>query len=230
MGQDPNQIRQNIEGTRADMGATLDEIEDRVSPRRVITRRQQRLRDRWDVVRIRVMGEYEEPTPYQATLSSGGGSNVDQVKDSAQQAKESAKQAPERVRQQTQGNPLVAGAVAFGAGVLAASLLPPTRQEQQAATALQEKAEPLKQQAKQTASEVGSQVADQAKGAKDHLTEQARESADLVKNEAQAQKEDVRGEASARAEDVKREADSSAEEVKGHAQSSAQNVKGNQGS
>ena len=54
--ENPQQIRQEIEQTRADLSITLDEIGDRVSPGRIVQRRKDRVRGRWDDLRTRVMG------------------------------------------------------------------------------------------------------------------------------------------------------------------------------
>ena len=59
------------------------------------------------------------------------------AKDGAQQvatrAAEEIRDAPDLIQQQTQGNPLAAGLIAFGTGLLLATLFPPTEAEQRAA-------------------------------------------------------------------------------------------------
>jgi uncharacterized protein YjbJ (UPF0337 family) len=101
------------------------------------------------------------------------------------------------IQQQTQGNPLAAGLVAFGAGMLLATLFPPTEAEQRAASAVQDRVEPLKDQAL----EVGREV-------KDHLQESARESAQQVKETATEATQEVKQQAKSSAEKVKGQADS----------------------
>ena len=246
MGEDPNQIRRDIESTRADMGATLDEIGDRVSPGRIVERRKERVRDRWQSVRTRVMGEPDDAYPsypgaYTAGSSSTGGSTLTNIKEGAsgaagsvQGAAQSAAQtvagAPQQAAQAARGNPLVAGAVAFGAGLLAAAALPSTKAEQNAASTLQEKAEPLTDQVKQVADEVKSNVADVAKDAASQLTDQAKQAADEVKSEAQSSAADLSDQAKSSVDDVKTSAQESAAVVKDDAQSSAQAVKDSAGS
>ena len=225
MGQEPQQIRQNIEATRTDMGVALDEIEDRVSPSRVVARQQQRMRDRWHGVRIRVMGSYDEAAMQSRSARQHGSSQVDDLKGSAEDAKDAAAQAPQQVLEQTQGRPLVAGAVAFGLGVLAASLFPASQEEKRAVETLQDRSEGVKQDLKESANKVGSEVADAAKDATQQLTDQANESTERVKDEAQHQTEQVRQEAAARTEDVKSDAQSSTDEVKDHTRSATQSVR-----
>ncbi len=242
MGEDPTQIRHDIERTRADMGATLDEIGDRVSPGRIVERRKQRVRDRLQSVRTRVMGSPDEYTypqyaggdVYSAYGESSSGSRLSGVTEGVSNLagglKDTVSNAPQQVRQSTQGTPLLAGALAFGAGLLASTLLPPTEPEQKAAAALQDKAQPLKEQVKQAASEVGSTVADTAKQAGEELKEQAQESAELVRSEAQSRAQDVKDEAQSRADEVKQQAQESAQEVKENTKSSTESVNEGSGS
>ena len=81
--------------------------------------------------------------------------------------------APDTVVQQTQGNPLVAGAVAFGVGVLMASVFPATAKEQEVAEQLKDKAQPLADDLKETGQEIA-----------EHLKEPAREAVESVKQAA----------------------------------------------
>jgi soluble cytochrome b562 len=116
------------------------------------------------------------------------------VAGSIQEGAQQVREAPEMVQRQTQGNPLAAGLVAFGAGMLLATLFPPTGAEQRAASAVQERVEPLKEQALEAGREM-----------KDDLQGTARESAQQIKETAT---EATQG--------VKQQAQSSAEKVKEH--------------
>jgi gas vesicle protein len=113
------------------------------------------------------------------------------------------REAPEMIQQQAQGNPLAAGLVAFGAGMLLATLFPPTEAEQRAASAVQERAEPLKDQALGAGREM-----------KDHLQQSAQESAQQVKETAKGAAQEVKDQAQSSAEGVKEDAKSSAESIK----------------
>ena len=92
-------------------------------------------------VRDRVMG----------TASSAGHA----IGDTAGGTVDTIKGTPDAVVQQTQGNPLVAGAVAFGVGVLMASVFPASAKEQEVADQLKDKAQPLADDLKQTGQEIG---------------------------------------------------------------------------
>jgi ElaB/YqjD/DUF883 family membrane-anchored ribosome-binding protein len=159
MGQSAEELRRDIEYTRQDLGETLDAIGDRVSPGRMVERRKNKVVNGLSSVRDRVMG----------TASDAGHS----VGDTAGSAVDTIKGAPDTVVQQTQGNPLVAGGIAFGVGVLLASVFPATAKEQQVADQLMDKAQPLADDLKQT----GQQIAE-------HMKEPAREAVESVKQAA----------------------------------------------
>jgi hypothetical protein len=57
------------------------------------------------------------------------------------------RQAPRRAKRKTQGNPLAAGVIAFGLGMLVSSLIPSSEKEREAVSQLQENLEPVKEKA-----------------------------------------------------------------------------------
>jgi ElaB/YqjD/DUF883 family membrane-anchored ribosome-binding protein len=210
VGTSPDQVRADIEATRDRLSHNVDTLADRTSPKRMMRRRTDRVRSAATGLRHRVMG----------VASDTGGQAGDRTRQAAQSAQESAgqvgeavKQAPEQAIRQTQGNPLAAGLIAFGAGLLAASLLPESQAEQQAASriadqaseaiepvkqAATESAQHLKEDATQTAKQAAEQVRDsaadsarttrdEARGQATEVTEQARESGQQVADEARRQ-------------------------------------------
>lgn len=95
--------------------------------------------------------------------------------------------APHMVARQTRGNPLAAGVIAFGVGLLAASLLPETGAEKRAGVAVADRADGLVEMAKETgrefaddlsgtAREAAHQVKETARDAAEHTAAQAKES------------------------------------------------------
>lgn len=90
-------------------------------------------------------------------------------------------------RQQTEGNPMAAGLVAFGVGWLVSSLLPASDREVEAARRAQEKAKehggPVAEQAKQVAAEVGENLKGSAAEAVEQVKGHAQEAAQTVKDE-----------------------------------------------
>ena len=159
MGQSAEELRREIEYTRDDLGQTLDAIGDRVSPGRIVERRKNRVVNGLTSVRDRVMG----------TASDAGHA----IGDTGRRHRRHAQRGPDAVVQQTQGSPLVAGAVAFGVGVLMASVFPATAKEQEVADQLKDKAQPLADDLKQTGQEIA-----------EHLKEPAREAVESVKQAA----------------------------------------------
>lgn len=192
MGKSADEVRADIEDTRRDMSETIDAIADRTSPQRVIRRRRERMATGLRSMKDRVMGQAD--TAYGST-----GGQVRSLSESAQERAgglaEQARQAPDMVVQQTQGNPLAAGMIAFGAGLLAASLVPPSEAEQRLAGKLSEHAQPLQDEVRQA----GQQVAEDLKG-------KAREGAEHVKSRAQDAAETVQQDARSSAEEVKAQA------------------------
>lgn len=192
MGQNPDELRRDIEQIRDGLGDTLDAIGDRVSPGRVLERRKNRAVQGIQSVRDRVMGTASDAT---SSLGTTTGSAMDTVRD-----------APNAVRHQTQGSPVAAGAVAFGVGFLAAAIFPPSRSEQHAVQGLMDKAEPLKDELTAAAKDVAQNVKGAAQDAVedvksvaadskqavtesvregvDSTTSSTRQAADTVKNEA----------------------------------------------
>lgn len=78
----------------------------------------------------------------------------DAVKHAAHQAGRSAREAPDRITRQTEGSAVAAGIIAFGAGVLAAALLPATDAEEHVGAQLGEHSDELLAPVKQTAQDV----------------------------------------------------------------------------
>jgi len=199
------ELRHDIERIRDDLDTTLDALGERVSPRRIAQRRKDAVKSRVTRVRTAVMGSAQQTTGQTRQAASSAKESAQQA---AGKAADQVRQAPEMIQQQAQGNPLAAGLVAFGAGMLLATLFPPTEAEQRAASAVQERVEPLKDQALEAGREM-----------KDHLQESARQSAEQVKETASEATQEVKQQAQSSAEQVKDQAKSSTEEVKGQVES-----------
>jgi len=205
VGQSAEELRRDIERTRDDLGGTLDAIGDRVSPGRIMQRRTSAVRDRFTSVKDSIMGSATD------AYSSATGSVQDAghgMADRASSAASTVTDTPQLVKRQTQGNPLAAGIIAFGGGLLLASVLPSSRAEQRAATNLQDHLEPLKDKA----IEAGQQM-------KESLQETAQSAAQEVKQTAQSAAEEVKQGAQSSASDVKDQAQSAAGQVKDQATS-----------
>jgi ElaB/YqjD/DUF883 family membrane-anchored ribosome-binding protein len=170
MGQDTEQLKREIETTRADMGATLDAIGDRVSPGRVVERKKNKLVLTGRSLKDRVMGVAGDAPSHIAHTAE---SARDAVAGAATQATDAARQTSDAVIHRTEGAPMVAGAIAFGAGFLLAASLPASQAEVDASARLVESLEPVKEDLSDTAREIA-----------EHLKEPAMEAAQNVKDAA----------------------------------------------
>lgn len=157
MGESAEELRRDIDRTREHMTMTVDAIEDRVMPGRIIQRRTNRVRAGVGSVRDAVMGA---PEQVRGLVSEGASSAAGDVGELSQ-----------RVQARAGGNPFAAGLIAFGAGMLAATLIPPSDAEQQAASKARQAAEPLVEPLHDAAHEV-----------LDHAREHGQEALDTVKD------------------------------------------------
>jgi ElaB/YqjD/DUF883 family membrane-anchored ribosome-binding protein len=138
MTSDPEQLRRDIEATRLELGADVEALNAKVNPGEAVQRRAQQVRDVATDLKDRVMGSAASSA--KAGVRSTASEAADAVERSASatgemasSAADAVRSAPQRVQRQAQGNPLAAGLIAFGAGWLISTLLPPTRQEEKLA-------------------------------------------------------------------------------------------------
>lgn len=187
MAERTTELRHEIADTRERMTGTVDAIGDRVSPSRVAERRWASVRGSVTRTRHRVMGAPSSTSSSSSpSTASGDRSRLAEVGSSASDTASSAVSsvrdqvghAPERVQEGTQGNPLAAGAIAFGLGVLVGSLAPATKEEADLAG---QAMEPLQDQAK----EIGQQVAETAKSDAQEAVEATKEAASDAATEVQ---------------------------------------------
>jgi hypothetical protein len=178
MGQDVEELRTDIERSREDLGGTLDAIGDRISPGRMMSRQRNRALSGWHSVRDRVMGTVADAGDRASDL---GSSVTDRV-------------GPEAVRRQAEGSPLAAGLVAFGLGVVTAAVFPPTEVEERMASAVKDKAEPLKAGVMDAGREVVDDLKQQASDAGRELNETATDAAGQVADRAKSAAADIRQE------------------------------------
>jgi hypothetical protein len=179
MGQEPDELRRDIERRRDELGDTIDAIGDRVSPGRIIERRRNRMADGVRGLRDRVMG----------TVSAG----TESAGDVAASVREHV--GPDAVRQQTVGSPLGAGLVAFGVGFIVAAAFPPTGPEIAAADRATDALQPAKDAALEAARNVADDVkqgaADAAQTVKSNVTDAAGAVVDDAKHQTAATKQDA---------------------------------------
>jgi hypothetical protein len=186
MGQESEELRADIERRRESMTGTIDAIEDRVVPGRIIERRRQAARAWVGGVRDRVMGPPQ-------TLNQQASAATGRMEESMSKMTEKISDAPAQLQQATAGSPLIAGAVAFGVGALIAAVLPETEPERRAVRAMQ----PQVAAATDALKDAGQHALETAKGSaqeaagelKESASDHARQVADQAKNAGQEVKE-----------------------------------------
>jgi len=100
--------------------------------------------------------------------------------------------APGQLKYRTQGNPLAAGLIAFGAGLLVSSLIPASQKEREAADALKSAAEPLTTELTDAAKQVAEGLKAPAQEAVENVKATAADATDHLKADGQAAVEDVK--------------------------------------
>ncbi len=210
----PEEIRRDIERTRSELSSNVDALTEKVSPARVVERRVESARGAITGVKDKVMGSSEsngcggDPKMSSAASSASAASGAaSSVAGAASSVANTASGAPQVARARTQGNPLAAGLMAFGAGWLISSLLPASEPEQQAAVAIKDKAsehsDKLTAPLKAAAQEVGENLREPAQQAAESLKTTATEAAATVKDDAQAAKSDLTDQAKQSTDNVK---------------------------
>ena len=185
MGQEPSQIRQEIEDTRAEMGETVDALAYKTD---VKTRVKESIADKRDRLIDQVQGTTHrvgDATP-----------DTEQVKDGARQVVGVA-----------QENPIGLALGGLAAGFLAGMMLPSTRMED-------ERVGPIADQVKETAVETGQEALDRGREVAAQVAEQAVEGAkevgqqavDTAKEAGREQGEELKDSARESAEEVKERA------------------------
>ena len=185
MGTTEAELKREAETQRSRMGDTLDAIGDRLSPERMVERRKAAIGQRLSHAKEAVMGSphYLEPV-------------TQRVKDSASGTVDAVKHAPEAVSEQTRGNPIAAGLVAFGAGMLFATVLPKTEVEKRVAREAQPMLDSAMHEAKEAGRELAQDVKDKTTDAADEVKSSAEQATERVRIDARQATEEVKNEAS----------------------------------
>jgi hypothetical protein len=162
---DPDEIRADIERTRAALSDDVDDLAESVKPKSVARRQVDKVKDAAGSLKDRVMGSDDDDYSSSSTVGDKASAAKDAVTDRAYSAKdavtdkayaakdtvsekasdaaEAVSEAPAALKRRTQGNPLAAGVIAFGLGMLVSSLITSSEKERQAVSQLQENLEPV---------------------------------------------------------------------------------------
>ena len=212
---DPDEIRADIERTRAALSDDVDDLAESVLPKNVAQRQVDKVKEAASSVKERVMGSDDDDYSASAVgtvsdkayaakeaVADRGYAARDTVSDKASDAREAVRQTPRRMRRKAQGNPLAAGVIAFGLGMLVSSLIPSTEKEREAVSQLQENLEPVKEKASEVARDIGEGLKPAAQDAAESIKTTAREGVESVKQRGQSAAADVTDQAQASKETV----------------------------
>jgi gas vesicle protein len=206
MGQDAQQLRREIASTRDDLGQTMDAFEDRVSPSRIIERRKSRIKESVSNFSSKVMGNIDYAkgavTHTAGDIKAGAEDKITNAQQTIGDTTDMAGEARQAALGQTQGAPLVAGALAAGIGFVASVIFPGTKAEGQAAQRVAEAAQPLVDEVKESGGEIASTLKEQGQQSAEQLRESAAQHAREVKDTAQQVAGDVKSDAKQTASDA----------------------------
>jgi gas vesicle protein len=173
------------------MAETLEAIGDRLSPERVVERRKAAVWQRFRRVRESVMGspDYEEPTAQAAREKAAAAASS--AADTARTMAGKVQHAPEAVSNTTAGNPLAAGLIAFGAGLVLATAFPTTQTEQHLLDQAQPQIDRAKDELRDAGQQLSGDVRDEAKRAIEQTTSSGKEAVSAVADEARSSAQTV---------------------------------------
>jgi uncharacterized protein YjbJ (UPF0337 family) len=204
---DPDEIRADIERTRAALSDNVDDLAESVKPKNVAGRQVGKVKEAASNLKDRVMGSDDDDYSGSAVGTVGGkaSSAKDTVSEKASDARDAVRQAPSRMKRRAQGNPLAAGMIAFGLGMLVSSLIPSTEKEREAVSQLQENLEPVKEKASEVAQDMAENLRQPAQEAAESVKAAATEGVENVKQEGQSAAADVKDQAQASKETVQQQ-------------------------
>ena len=192
MGQNSEELTTtpaDIAATGSNLSRDIDELTDTVSPARVVDRRKAAARNRLGSVKERLMG----------SASSAGGSVSGAASNATGSVSDTASSALDSVGSRAQGNPLAAGLVAFGAGMLISALIPASQKEAElaksAVDAAKEHGQPVLDEAKSVGQQMGQDLKESAADSAQQVKASAQESVENVKQEGQTSAETVKQDA-----------------------------------
>ncbi|GIM94015.1 DUF3618 domain-containing protein [Paractinoplanes toevensis] len=193
MAQEPDRLRQDIENTRARMTRDVDLLAEKTSPTKVAQRR-------WNTVKEKVMGSTDHARHAAGDSASSAVSTVqdkasqlgDVASEKAHDAADAVRNAPQAVATRTQGNPLAAGIIAFGVGMLAATLIPVTDVEKRAGQQLKDNSGELTDKVKDIAADLKDDLSSTVQHAAGEVKATATDAAQTTKDQAQSSAQDVK--------------------------------------
>jgi uncharacterized protein YjbJ (UPF0337 family) len=199
MAEEPDRLRQNIENTRASLTRDVDLLAEKTSPAKVAQRR-------WTSVKEKVMGTTEHARHAAgdtASSAAGAASSAagavqekashlsDAAGEKAHDAADAVRSAPGAVAARAQGNPLAAGIIAFGVGMLAATLIPVSDTERRAGQQLKDNSGDLTDRVKSVATEVKDDLSGTVQQAAAEVKDTAQDAVQTTKEQARSSTQDA---------------------------------------
>ena len=178
----PEELRTEIEQTRANLSQNVNALGEAVTPGAIARRQVDKVKGAGVGVKDKIMGSADDARSSVSGSASGLGDSAGNMAGNAQQS----------ARRKTQGNPLAAGLIALGAGWLVGSLLPASEKERQAAATVKEKAQPVVSEAQSLAKDAAQNLQQPAQDAVDSVKATAQDAAETVKSEGQTASQDVK--------------------------------------
>ncbi|MGW4502361.1 DUF3618 domain-containing protein [Micromonospora sp. NPDC004336] len=234
MSNDPDRIRWEIENTRNELSSDVDALADKVNPRRIAGDRVGQARGAFTRAREKVMGVQSDGHGVGQRMSHAAGQRMsqasgsarafgeqsrEQVSHAATSVRDEARSLGQQSREHAQGNPLAAGLIAFGAGLLVSSLIPPSRPERhwagQAREMVSEHSDQLRAQAghlreqagqmgREMGHEMGHNLREPAQHAARAVGSTAVHGASAVREQGRSAAHQVQGQAHEAADDLRR--------------------------
>ena len=193
---DPDRLRNQIEHTQRNLSTDVDMLAEKVTPTKVVHRKMDRARRAVSSMRDRVMGSTSDSaSSAKQQLSDTASTVADSATSVAEGVVSTARETPQAIRRGTEGNPIAAGLIAFGAGWLLSTLAPPTKPEQeladQATSWAREHSGPVKEELGQVAEEMKENLREPVEHAVESVKSTTADAAGTVKDDARSAAGDV---------------------------------------
>jgi hypothetical protein len=214
MTNNPDQIKAEIEITRAELSRDVDALAESVRPGNVARRQKNKVTAAVSGAKDAVINRKNSMMGSAGQAQSGSGgvlhSTSESLSSTLSSTGETISSTPQMAKERAQGNPLAAGLIAMGAGWLVGSILPATRTERQAVGTLKERvASPLAQEVSGIAKESAQNLQQPAKEAVEQVKSKGIDAVETVKEEGTSTASDVAGTAKEGAQNVKQSSQSS---------------------
>ena len=223
----PEDIRQEIERTRAELSENVNALGDSASPGNIARGQVDKVKEGAAGLKERVFGSPDDP--YDEGMAGDARSRLGETGDNASgmvsDARDAVSDAPGQVKSRTRGNPIAAGLIAMGIGALIGGLIPASQKETEAAHQLKEAAEPLVDQAKQVMDEAKDNLQPVVQDAVGSMKDVVQDAGENVKQDASQAKDEVTDKAKTSTDNVKGDAQHAADKTKQDAQRTAQDQK-----